>query len=728
MNYYNENDPKSAAWLRELIARGEIPTGDVDERSITNVDPTELIGYTQHHFFAGIAGWSRALRLSGWPESRPVVTGSCPCQPFSVAGNQEGASDERHLWPAFFRIIQYLQPDVIFGEQVPNAIKLGWIDNEKGKAVCQMQYQQAILRVLHEQSWGIPEELQQLLCAGGEDSEIENSSRNKIPIIQAISESKSRKGVVHAGETQGKTERDGILFDQNGRRLDSVNNRRGGLPGNGDSVQSGWRKNMGQSITGQDQFEFGIPTEQYSSGSLLHKCDGEYLGHSENSGGIKCDTKTERNEISCFSEISDSQPEINAQPESLNGIRDDLEGEIYAFGFSVFGACSVRAPHRRQRIYWVARKLADTNRERRGSWDKSRTGSTIRRVLSEQSGGHGSLADSECGNGGCEQPEGKPMRRRSGSSGGVNSDPVADSLSTGLEGQSRDEDHRDGSRRIGAQPAGPACESGKSESMGDGDSGRCGEQRDQAQPGSGGHIDSTEHPIPVDNTAGARCEDNRECRAPGTPWDDSRMPESSRRIASSTMGNSPGDNQQRNTQPAMHGGGQPAGGSSGIVAVGEPNSDGRQSGESPSTPDRYGSAVESTGDNRAMGDSIGPVGQQPERPWSGPSETNGVRPSGQSYGPGKLGAHWGEFDIILCRDGKYRRIPRQAFAESSVQPVADGLSAGVGGGWTPGYGFPLTLDKEARVPLLRGSGNAIVPHCGAAFIVSFLMAEKELNL
>jgi len=35
MNYYNEHDPKAAAWLRSLIASNLIPNGTVDERSIT---------------------------------------------------------------------------------------------------------------------------------------------------------------------------------------------------------------------------------------------------------------------------------------------------------------------------------------------------------------------------------------------------------------------------------------------------------------------------------------------------------------------------------------------------------------------------------------------------------------------------------------------------------------------------------------------------------------------
>jgi DNA (cytosine-5)-methyltransferase 1 len=126
--YYNENDPKAAAWLRELIKQGHIAPGDVDERSIKEVQPEDVRNYTQCHFFAGIGVWSYALRLAGWPDGRPVWTGSCPCQSFSAAGKQEGFADPRHLWPEWFRLIQECRPVAVFGEQVAAAIRHGWLD------------------------------------------------------------------------------------------------------------------------------------------------------------------------------------------------------------------------------------------------------------------------------------------------------------------------------------------------------------------------------------------------------------------------------------------------------------------------------------------------------------------------------------------------------------------------------------------------------------------------
>ncbi len=126
--YYNEIDPKAAAWLRELIKQGHIADGVVDDRSIVDVRPDELREFTQCHFFAGIGVWSYALRSAGWADDRPVWTGSCPCQPFSAAGARGGFDDQRHLWPHWHHLISQCRPSVVFGEQVASKDGLGWLD------------------------------------------------------------------------------------------------------------------------------------------------------------------------------------------------------------------------------------------------------------------------------------------------------------------------------------------------------------------------------------------------------------------------------------------------------------------------------------------------------------------------------------------------------------------------------------------------------------------------
>ena len=126
--YYNEIDPYAAQWLRNLIAAGHIADGVVDERDIRDVKPIEIRDFTQCHFFAGIGIWSHALRRAGWPDDRPVWTGSCPCQPFSAAGRGKGTADERHLWPHWHHLIRECGPLAILGEQVASKSGRAWFD------------------------------------------------------------------------------------------------------------------------------------------------------------------------------------------------------------------------------------------------------------------------------------------------------------------------------------------------------------------------------------------------------------------------------------------------------------------------------------------------------------------------------------------------------------------------------------------------------------------------
>lgn len=129
MNYYNDSDVFCAAMLQNLIDAGLLPPGDVDCRSIVDVTPHDLEGYTQCHFFAGIGGWPLALLLAGWPINRKVWTASCPCQPWSRARIDDGplgADDERDLWPVLFKLIAHHEPTNVYGEQVTGKQVTPW--------------------------------------------------------------------------------------------------------------------------------------------------------------------------------------------------------------------------------------------------------------------------------------------------------------------------------------------------------------------------------------------------------------------------------------------------------------------------------------------------------------------------------------------------------------------------------------------------------------------------
>jgi len=125
--YYNEIDDFAADWLENLITEGLIPDGKVDRRSIVEVDPADVAGFDHVHWFAGIGGWPLALRIAGWPDSRSIWTGSCPCQPFSAAGRQKGKADKRHLWPWMRHQIFRGRPPITVGEQVASALGREWL-------------------------------------------------------------------------------------------------------------------------------------------------------------------------------------------------------------------------------------------------------------------------------------------------------------------------------------------------------------------------------------------------------------------------------------------------------------------------------------------------------------------------------------------------------------------------------------------------------------------------
>ncbi len=126
--YYNDMDPYVCEWVRNLIKKGHIPDGIVDSRSIADVQPDDVREFAQCHWFCGIAGWPLAAQLAGWPDDLELWTGSCPCQPFSVAGKQRGTDDDRHLWPHQFRLIRARRPAVWVGEQVAAAVGKHWLD------------------------------------------------------------------------------------------------------------------------------------------------------------------------------------------------------------------------------------------------------------------------------------------------------------------------------------------------------------------------------------------------------------------------------------------------------------------------------------------------------------------------------------------------------------------------------------------------------------------------
>ena len=379
-HYYNENDPYAAQWLRNLMAAGHIPEGCVDTRSIVDVQPEDLTVFTQCHFFAGIGGWPLALRLAGWPVDKPVWTGSCPCQPFSVAGKRKGNSDERHLWPEMFRLISECSPSTVFGEQVASADVIG-VAADAGMS--DVWSGKAFIRV---QEWIEGEEvhsLQRLYEIGGS-----GVTENKATVGARQQEVEGEKqGMVSdigsAGPSQGKRYPAGYHLSR-----DSGQGGQGNLRGYGDSVQSGLSASMELPVIGSDRSGGRIYVREYKGRDLRLQRDGECVGratHHRDRGGANDAEAAELERL--LGEIR-RESKATDRPEWVTGVRADLERCGYAFGASVLSAASAGAPHIRQRLFWVA-DATEQGEWRRGLCGPGEGVSAADQRTSGQSGGRG---------------------------------------------------------------------------------------------------------------------------------------------------------------------------------------------------------------------------------------------------------------------------------------------------------------------------------------------------
>ena len=104
----------------------------------------ERAGLSKPVQFCDIEPWSRRVLSKHWPDvpiaedvkelaSDPdrnvfdcdILSAGYPCQPFSVAGNQKGAEDDRHIWPYIRKIVAHKRPTWCIFENVYGHIGLG---------------------------------------------------------------------------------------------------------------------------------------------------------------------------------------------------------------------------------------------------------------------------------------------------------------------------------------------------------------------------------------------------------------------------------------------------------------------------------------------------------------------------------------------------------------------------------------------------------------------------
>lgn len=89
----------------------------------SEIDPYASAVLRKHWPHVPNHGDIRSIR-AGAVERPDVICGGFPCQPFSHAGKQRGAADDRHLWPEMCRVIAELRPAWVIGENVTGIIRM----------------------------------------------------------------------------------------------------------------------------------------------------------------------------------------------------------------------------------------------------------------------------------------------------------------------------------------------------------------------------------------------------------------------------------------------------------------------------------------------------------------------------------------------------------------------------------------------------------------------------
>jgi site-specific DNA-cytosine methylase len=344
---YNEIEPFAVAWLRELIAAGLIADGIVDDRPIQELKPSDVEGFTQVHFFAGIGGWSYALRLAGWPDNRAVWTGSCPCQPFSASGRKRGFDDSRHLWPEWYRLIDACRPPVIFGEQVCSAGVVGG----SGSGVPGMSDRKAVFGVLQELQRQSAPLVPELLPSGVGTQPRQAGQVEVERQFQALAGREPRASVDERGK---KSSQDAGVAVRPGRTGDSTARQRRIVRVDWNPIRLDHAARMERPLFGPDQAGEGVYEGEHASCSLCLECNGEYVGFAADCRNSTCDYGEAAGEIERLIESLGCEVEGENESAWFDAVSSDLERAHYTIGACDTPAAGFGAPEIRQRLFFVA--------------------------------------------------------------------------------------------------------------------------------------------------------------------------------------------------------------------------------------------------------------------------------------------------------------------------------------------------------------------------------------
>jgi len=272
-------------------------------------------------------------------ESPDIITGGFPCQPFSVAGKQKGTSDDRHLWPEMFRIIQEFTPRWVIGENVKGITNIQ--DGMVFETVCtDLEGEGYEVRAFNIPAAGVgaPHRRERIWIVANSRRSIrgEQSSWNQESIGSRTSE--QTEWSTDSDSITGSSEREKIMANSNERNVEAGRERQRGIrqtnqgPGQSSNAPSS-SEVMADSDTGLSngsikEIQTGRDTSITSSEDVadtkserLQRSRGQES--SRNFYGLEQNTQRNENEIRSESERRSRTPTdvANTERQGLEGLR-----------------------------------------------------------------------------------------------------------------------------------------------------------------------------------------------------------------------------------------------------------------------------------------------------------------------------------------------------------------------------------------------------------------------
>lgn len=108
--------------------------------------------------YGGPDGDVRSVDWSKYRGKVDVLHGGPPCQPFSMAGRQRGALDDRNLWPQFVEAVSKVKPLAFVGENVPALATAKFAAFVGDAIITPLQHEYTVQQiVLHAADFGVPQ-------------------------------------------------------------------------------------------------------------------------------------------------------------------------------------------------------------------------------------------------------------------------------------------------------------------------------------------------------------------------------------------------------------------------------------------------------------------------------------------------------------------------------------------------------------------------------------------